>query len=173
MLNADCDEHFKNPQYQTLVDPAGKKYDKKTECSIFFEVDGPYKAMILPASQVSKNDEVYIKKRNFAFKMMNCVTKTRNLYSKRRVSQEEGKTIKKRYAVFEEDGTLAELKGFELKRRGELEIVKVFQAQIFAANSPFLHGGSLEDCYAQVSSIRCVDVKEESSIGNEDSSIEK
>ena len=117
MLNADCDEHFKNPQYQTLVDPATKTYDKKTECSIFFEVDGPYKAMILPASQ------------------------------------EEGKSIKKRYAVFEEDGSLAELKGFELKRRGELEIVKVFQAQIFAANSPFLNGDSLQECYRQVSVI--------------------
>ena len=117
MLNADCDEHFKNPQYQTLVDPAGKTYDKRTECSIFFEVDGPYKAMILPASQ------------------------------------EEGKSIKKRYAVFEEDGTLAELKGFELKRRGELEIVKVFQAQIFAANSPFLSGTTLDECYGQVSTI--------------------
>ena len=117
MLNADCDEHFKNPQYQTLVDPATKTYEKKTECSIFFEVDGPYKAMILPASQ------------------------------------EEGKSIKKRYAVFEHDGTLAELKGFELKRRGELEIVKVFQSQIFAANSPFLNGDSLENTYGQVAVI--------------------
>ena len=42
--------------------------------SIAFEVDGPYKAMILPAST------------------------------------EEGKLLKKRYAVFEEDGSLAELK---------------------------------------------------------------
>lgn len=42
--------------------------------SIEFEVDGPYKAMILPASK------------------------------------EEGKSIKKRYAVFNDDGSLAELK---------------------------------------------------------------
>ncbi|PWZ12240.1 Protochlorophyllide-dependent translocon component 52, chloroplastic [Zea mays] len=33
-------------------------------------------------------------------------------------SKEEGILIKKRYAVFNEDGTLAELKGFEIKRRG-------------------------------------------------------
>ena len=44
-------------------------------------------------------------------------------------SKEEGKLIKKRYAVFNEDGTLAELKGFELKRRGELKLIKVFQAE--------------------------------------------
>ena len=45
-------------------------------------------------------------------------------------SKEEGKLIKKRYAVFNEDGTLAELKGFELKRRGELKLIKVFQAEV-------------------------------------------
>ena len=44
-------------------------------------------------------------------------------------SKEEGKLIKKRYAVFNFDGSLAELKGFELKRRGELKLIKVFQAR--------------------------------------------
>ncbi len=47
-------------------------------------------------------------------------------------SKEEGKLIKKRYAVFNHDGSLAELKGFELKRRGELKLVKVFQAEVFS-----------------------------------------
>lgn len=42
-------------------------------------------------------------------------------------SKEEGILIKKRYAVFNHDGTLAELKGFEIKRRGELKLIKVFQ----------------------------------------------
>ncbi len=42
-------------------------------------------------------------------------------------SKEEGKLIKKRYAVFNLDGSLAELKGFEMKRRGELKLIKVFQ----------------------------------------------
>ena len=45
-------------------------------------------------------------------------------------STEEGKLLKKRYAVFNDDGSLAELKGFELKRRGELEIIKAFQGQV-------------------------------------------
>jgi hypothetical protein len=45
-------------------------------------------------------------------------------------SKEEGILIKKRYAVFNEDGTLAELKGFEIKRRGELKLIKVFQVYI-------------------------------------------
>ena len=117
MLNADCDEHFKNPQYQDLTDAETRTYEKSTQCSIFFEVDGPYKAMILPASQ------------------------------------EEGKSIKKRYAVFEEDGSLAELKGFELKRRGELSIIKIFQSQIFTKGSSFLLGGTLQECYAEVAAV--------------------
>ncbi|KAK7283227.1 hypothetical protein RIF29_12617 [Crotalaria pallida] len=41
-------------------------------------------------------------------------------------SKEEGILIKKRYAVFNDDGTLAELKGYEIKRRGELKLIKVF-----------------------------------------------
>jgi len=45
-------------------------------------------------------------------------------------STEEGKLLKKRYAVFNIDGSLAELKGFELKRRGELELIKTFQSQV-------------------------------------------
>lgn len=45
-------------------------------------------------------------------------------------SKEEGILIKKRYAVFNDDGTLAELKGFEIKRRGELKLIKVFQVTL-------------------------------------------
>lgn len=58
--------------------------------SIFFEIDGPYRAMIIPAAK------------------------------------EEGKLLKKRYAVYNPNGSIAELKGFELKRRGELKIIKIF-----------------------------------------------
>ena len=94
MLNAQVHDKFTNHQYQDLKDEARRKWATKSECSIFFEVDGPYRAMILPAST------------------------------------EEGKLLKKRYAVFEHDGTLAELKGFELKRRGELEVIKAFQEQV-------------------------------------------
>jgi len=39
--------------------------------------------------------------------------------------------------VFEEDGTLAEIKGFELKRRGELKLVQAFQEDVFSNNSAY------------------------------------
>lgn len=58
--------------------------------SVFFEIDGPYRAMVIPASK------------------------------------EENKMLKKRYAVFAHSGKLHEVKGFELKRRGELKIIKIF-----------------------------------------------
>jgi len=128
MLNADVHDNYTNHQYDTLTgaddqpvnfrtdaaggrDVATESYKRHSDCSIFFEVDGPYRAMILPAAR------------------------------------EEGKLLKKRYAVFNEDGSLAELKGFELKRRGELQIIKFFQGQVF---EKFLDGGSLEECYAAV-----------------------
>ncbi|XP_042499556.1 DNA polymerase epsilon catalytic subunit A-like isoform X2 [Macadamia integrifolia] len=114
MLNVDVARNNTNDQYQTLKDPIHKTYETHSECSIEFEVDGPYKAMILPASK------------------------------------EEGILIKKRYAVFNDDGTLAELKGFEIKRRGELKLIKVFQAEVF---DKFLHGATLEECYAAVASV--------------------
>ncbi|KAG8371187.1 hypothetical protein BUALT_Bualt13G0060900 [Buddleja alternifolia] len=114
MLNVDVARNNTNDQYQSLKDPFSKTYTTHSECSIEFEVDGPYKAMILPASK------------------------------------EEGILIKKRYAVFNDDGSLAELKGFEIKRRGELKLIKVFQAELF---DKFLHGSTLEDCYSAVASV--------------------
>lgn len=114
MLNVDVARNNTNDQYQTLIDPITKTYSTHSECSIEFEVDGPYKAMILPASK------------------------------------EEGILIKKRYAVFNDEGTLAELKGFEIKRRGELKLIKVFQAELF---DKFLHGSTLEECYSAVADV--------------------
>ncbi|XP_038229567.1 DNA polymerase epsilon catalytic subunit A isoform X3 [Dermochelys coriacea] len=114
MLNILVKEGFTNDQYQELVDPAMLTYVTRSENSIFFEVDGPYLAMILPASK------------------------------------EEGKKLKKRYAVFNEDGSLAELKGFEVKRRGELQLVKIFQSSVFEA---FLKGTTLEEVYASVAKV--------------------
>ena len=124
MLNKDVETLYKNPQYQNLHPTNEGEYEKSTECTIFFEVDGPYKAMILPAAK------------------------------------EEGKTIKKRYAVFEFDGKLAELKGFELKRRGELQLIKDFQAQIFANKSMVLEGNSLEQAYSNIAKVAdmCLDI---------------
>ncbi|KAG5492856.1 hypothetical protein JKF63_01436 [Porcisia hertigi] len=107
VLNKMVHDRYSNHQYQDLVSTG--VYKVRSECSIYFEVDGPYLAMLLPASR------------------------------------EEGKSIKKRYAVFNPDGSLAELKGFELKRRGELMLVKDFQSQVFRR---FLDGSTLADAYA-------------------------
>ena len=75
VLNIMVQDNNTNEQYHELVDPENLVYERRDENSIFFEVDGPYQAMILPASK------------------------------------EEGKKLKKRYAVFNFDGSLAELKG--------------------------------------------------------------
>ncbi|EPY23237.1 DNA polymerase epsilon catalytic subunit [Strigomonas culicis] len=107
VLNKMVHDRYTNHQYQDLESPG--VYKTHSENSIYFEVDGPYLAMLLPASR------------------------------------EEGKSIKKRYAVFNKDGSLAELKGFELKRRGELMLIKDFQSQVFRR---FLDGESLADAYA-------------------------
>ena len=114
MLNHLVHGKFTNHQYQELKDPSTFRYETHSENTIFFEVDGPYKAMILPTSK------------------------------------EEDKNLKKRYAVFNEDGTLAELKGFEMKRRGELKLIKIFQQQIFKF---FLEGTTLTETYAAVARV--------------------
>ncbi|XP_037367272.1 DNA polymerase epsilon catalytic subunit A [Talpa occidentalis] len=114
MLNIMVKEGFTNHQYQELAEPSSLTYVTRSENSIFFEVDGPYLAMILPASK------------------------------------EEGKKLKKRYAVFNEDGSLAELKGFEVKRRGELQLIKIFQSSVFEA---FLKGSTLEEVYGAVAKV--------------------
>ncbi|EME32355.1 DNA polymerase epsilon subunit 1 [Galdieria sulphuraria] len=111
ILNYGIFQQFSNPQYQSLVNTERKEFERETVCSIEFEFDGPYRAMILPASK------------------------------------EEGKSIKKRYAVFHMDGSMAELKGFEMKRRGELKLIKIFQSDLFQR---FLLGETLEECYQKV-----------------------
>ncbi|KIJ49176.1 hypothetical protein M422DRAFT_28152 [Sphaerobolus stellatus SS14] len=113
MLNHLVHAQFTNHQYHDYNKDSGR-YDIHSENSIFFELDGPYKAMILPSSK------------------------------------EEDKLLKKRYAVFNEDGSLAELKGFEVKRRGELQLIKIFQTQIFER---FLLGTTTEECYAAVAEV--------------------
>lgn len=113
MLNHLVHAQFTNHQYHDLNAESGE-YAVKKENSIFFELDGPYKAMILPSSK------------------------------------EEDKLLKKRYAVFNFDNSLAELKGFEVKRRGELQLIKIFQSQIF---DKFLLGTTTEECYAEVAKV--------------------
>ena len=114
MLNHLVHAQYTNHQYHELVDKQSGVYNVRSENSIFFELDGPYKAMILPSSK------------------------------------EEDKLLKKRYAVFNPDGSLAELKGFEVKRRGELQLIKIFQSQIF---DKFLLGTTTEECYAAVAQV--------------------
>ncbi|GAA6063514.1 hypothetical protein JCM10212_004727 [Sporobolomyces blumeae] len=112
MLNHLVHKDFTNEQYHEAAEDG--RMVVRSENSIFFELDGPYRAMILPSSK------------------------------------EEDKLLKKRYAVFNEDGSLAELKGFEVKRRGELQLIKTFQSQIF---EKFLLGGTLKECYAAVATV--------------------
>ncbi len=114
MLNHLVHAQFTNHQYHDLLDKDSGLYEVRSENSIFFELDGPYKAMILPSSK------------------------------------EEDKLLKKRYAVFNHDNSLAELKGFEVKRRGELQLIKIFQSQIF---DKFLLGKTTEECYAAVAEV--------------------
>lgn len=110
VLNIRVHRKYSNHQYQTLNKETGE-WTTTTENSIFFEIDGPYKAMVIPAST------------------------------------EEDRMLKKRYAVFDFDGSIAELKGFEIKRRGELKLVQVFQENVFPA---FLEGRNREEVYAAV-----------------------
>ena len=56
-----------------------------------------------------------------------------------------------RYAVFGFDGKLEELKGFELKRRGELKIVQAFQEDVFGG--AFLKGSNLREVYEEVGAV--------------------
>ena len=113
MLNHLVHAKFTNHQYHDLHPETGE-YAIHSENSIFFELDGPYKAMILPSSK------------------------------------EEDKLLKKRYAVFNDDGSLAELKGFEVKRRGELQLIKIFQSQLF---EKFLSGSTTQECYEAVAQV--------------------
>ena len=113
MLNHLVHAKFTNHQYHDY-DPDTGDYKVHSENSIFFELDGPYKAMILPSSK------------------------------------EEDKLLKKRYAVFNDDGSLAELKGFEVKRRGELQLIKIFQSQLF---EKYLLGTTTEECYSAVAEV--------------------
>eukprot|EP00917_Polyrhabdina_sp_WS-2016_P013570 GHVP01029742.1.p1 GENE.GHVP01029742.1~~GHVP01029742.1.p1 ORF type:complete len:1499 (+),score=286.83 GHVP01029742.1:49-4497(+) len=101
LLNYRVQNEFKNNQYY-------QDGEYRTENSIFFELDGPYRAMFVPGST------------------------------------EEGKMLKKRYIVFDNAGKIVEMKGFEIKRRGELKIIKNIQKELFPV---FLSGNNMDECY--------------------------
>ncbi|KAJ3880863.1 hypothetical protein F5051DRAFT_459086 [Lentinula edodes] len=106
MLDHLVHAKFTNHQYHDLHLETGE-YKIHSEKSVFFELDGPYKAIILPSSK------------------------------------EEYKFLKKRYAVFNDDG-------FEVKRRGELQLIKHFQSQI---SEKFLLGSMADECYEAVAQV--------------------
>ncbi|ELA42787.1 uncharacterized protein VICG_00102 [Vittaforma corneae ATCC 50505] len=112
ILNYFVCKKFTNHQYQVANGHGG--FDAVQQNSIFFELDGPYKTMVIPSST------------------------------------EENKLLKKRYVVFNEDNKIVELKGFELKRRGELHFIKKFQEDIF---NHFNDGTTLKECYDSLASI--------------------
>ena len=134
ILNQMVRDLFTNHQYHELIPGANLAYQIRSENSIAFEIDGPYRAMVLPAAK------------------------------------EEGKRLKKRYAVFNFDGTLAELKGFEVKRNGELQLIKIFQSSVFEA---FLEGTSLSEVYAAVAKVadHWLDVLHAQGVGMPDSEL--
>jgi len=112
ILNYFVCKKYTNFQYQTLKKDGS--YETSPQNSIFFEIDGPYKSMIIPSST------------------------------------EENKLLKKRYVVFDHSNKIVELKGFELKRRGELNFVRKFQEDIF---SHFNDGTTLQECYSSIAKI--------------------
>lgn len=112
ILNYFVCKKFTNHQYQ--IQNSKGQYDIVPQNSIFFELDGPYKTMVIPSSTV------------------------------------ENKLLKKRYVVFDYNNKICELKGFELKRRGELNFIKKFQEDIF---NHFNDGDNLKDCYVSLARV--------------------
>lgn len=112
ILNYFVCKKFTNYQYQVLNNDG--EYELIPQNSIFFEIDGPYKTMIIPSST------------------------------------EQNKLLKKRYVVFDDKNKIVELKGFELKRRGELNIIKKFQEDIF---NHFNDGTTLKECYESLANV--------------------
>ncbi|KAK8886294.1 DNA polymerase epsilon catalytic subunit [Tritrichomonas musculus] len=114
MLNQNVDRGFSNLQYHQERDASKNDFIVRKENSIFFELDGPYHGMFLPAAK------------------------------------EEKKKLKKRYAVFTKAGHISELKGFEIKRRGEWKMIKMLQSDAFLT---FMRGNTNEEVYHNVANV--------------------
>ncbi|OEH78711.1 DNA polymerase family b protein [Cyclospora cayetanensis] len=113
ILNSLVYERFQNPQFLSF-DAKTRQFTRKVKNEVFFELDGPWKGMLLPASE--KTDSL----------------------------------LKKRYVVYGSENRIAELKGFELKRRGELELIRQFQQELFPV---FMRGSSKEEAYALAAAV--------------------
>lgn len=107
ILNYEMHKKWTNDQY-LVYNEQTDDYECISKNEIFFELDGPWHGMFLPASE--KSDEL----------------------------------LKKRYVVFNDKYKISELKGFEIKRRGELRIIQKFQSEIF---NHFLKGKTKEESY--------------------------
>ncbi|CAA9989020.1 DNA polymerase epsilon, catalytic subunit a, putative [Plasmodium knowlesi strain H] len=107
ILNFEMHKKWTNHQY-LIYNENTDDYECISKNEIFFELDGPWHGMFLPASE--KSDEL----------------------------------LKKRYVVFNDKYKISELKGFEIKRRGELRIIQKFQSEIF---NHFLKGKTKEESY--------------------------
>ncbi|CAD2095637.1 DNA polymerase epsilon catalytic subunit A, putative [Plasmodium vinckei lentum] len=107
ILNLEMHKKWTNHQY-LIYNEKTNDYDCISKNEIFFELDGPWHSMFLPASE--KSDDL----------------------------------LKKRYVVFNDKYKISELKGFEIKRRGELRIIQKFQSEIF---NNFLKGKTKEESY--------------------------
>ncbi|GAW81728.1 DNA polymerase epsilon, catalytic subunit a [Plasmodium gonderi] len=107
ILNFQVHKKWTNDQY-LVYNENTDDYECISKNEIFFELDGPWHGMFLPASE--KSDDL----------------------------------LKKRYVVFNDKYKISELKGFEIKRRGELRIIQKFQSEIF---NHFLKGKTKEESY--------------------------
>ena len=111
VLNLGVHDRWTNHQFLHFENGV---FRRSSQNSIFFEMDGPYKAMMLPCSE------------------------------------KEGQKLKKRYVVYDFDDRIVECKGFEIKRRGELEMLKNFQKEMFPV---YLKGSTREEVYTEAAKV--------------------
>ena len=88
ILNHLIYDKYSNDQYQWLQKGEQWKYGNRKEMTIFFEIDGPYKAMMIPAAKEKQ--------------------KTSSLD----IQEHSTQMLKKRYVVFNFNNQVKEFKGF-------------------------------------------------------------
>ncbi|AFZ81656.1 DNA polymerase epsilon, catalytic subunit a, putative [Theileria equi strain WA] len=112
VLNMLIAKKWTNDQYLELEEIGKYRTTRRNE--IAFELDGPWHAMFLPASE--KSEEL----------------------------------LKKRYVVYNHQNKIVELKGFEIKRRGEMRMIQLFQEDIFPQ---YLLGKTKDDAYKNAAKV--------------------
>ncbi|CDR97363.1 DNA polymerase family B, exonuclease domain containing protein, putative [Babesia bigemina] len=112
ILNRLIESRWTNDQYLEMEDVG--RYRRVRRNEILFELDGPWHAMFLPASEKSED------------------------------------LLKKRYVVFNHQKQIVELKGFEIKRRGEMRMIQMFQEEVFPR---YLLGSTKEEAYQSAAAV--------------------